>query len=162
VVALRSDCRSTNIRGPDLTAYRKKLPRWSARKHISQYRRILRAPPGSAVITGEFHWRRAEPLGQRDAGPMGELAAGGGAGPDDHPGRARVSAATSRIAATSSARRSGVESRAGSSTGLPPMPRGSVVTTVWSPASACASGMKSAAGIGEPRCKRSGPSPRTS
>lgn len=69
---------------------------------------------------------------------------------------------SSRIAATSSARSSGVESCAGSSMGLAPSPRGSYVTTVWSTARASATAANSDAVMGEPMTARTGPPPRTS
>ena len=60
----------------------------------------------------------------------------------------------------SSARICGVQSCSGSSTGLRLIPRGSVVSTVWSAASRSASGVKDDASIGAPTNTTSGPAPR--
>ena len=64
--------------------------------------------------------------------------------------------------ATSSARIGGVESWSRSATELRWMARGSIVTTVWSPASRSASGAKESASIGDPSSSTAGPVPRTS
>ena len=65
------------------------------------------------------------------------------------------------MASTSAARSSGVESCSISAMVLPATPRGSWVTTVYSAASASASGANAAASIGEPITNNKGPPPRT-